>query len=119
MNHSIMTVLIAPMTTKSKSYPSRVPLSFQNKDGRIVLDQIRTVDKKRLIKKIGSVGKQVILEVKSVLQEMLVDLSIRLNPIKYQHPVQGNPFSFAEHQGVDVQLRKIGTNLLNHSTYFA
>jgi mRNA interferase MazF len=51
MNQFIGTVIIAPMTTKSKSYPSRVELSFQGKKGYIVLDQIRTVDKSRFIKK--------------------------------------------------------------------
>ncbi len=54
MNKFISTVIIAPMTTKSKSYPTRVDLTFQSKKGFIVLDQIRTVDKSRLIKKLGS-----------------------------------------------------------------
>jgi mRNA interferase MazF len=66
-------VIIAPMTTKSKSYPSRVELSFQGKKGYIVLDQIRTVDKSRFIKKLGSPEKKTIIKIKKVIQEMLVD----------------------------------------------
>jgi mRNA interferase MazF len=73
MNQFIGTVIIAPMTTKSKSYPSRVELSFQGKKGYIVLDQIRTVDKSRFIKKLGSPEKKTILKIKKVIQEMLVD----------------------------------------------
>lgn len=53
MNHHINTVIIAPMTTKSRSYPTRIGCRLQGKLGQIVLDQIRTVDKRRLIKKIG------------------------------------------------------------------
>ena len=54
MNRHIRTVIIAPMTTKGPDYPSRIPLTFQSKKGQIVLDQIRTVDKVRLVKKLGS-----------------------------------------------------------------
>ena len=73
MNQFIGTIIIAPMTTKSKSYPSRVELSFQGKKGYIVLDQIRTVDKSRFIKKLGSPEKKTIIKIKKVIQEMLVD----------------------------------------------
>ena len=73
MNNNIGTVIIAPMTTKSKLYPSRIEIEFDNKTGWIVLDQIRTVDKSRLIKKIGSITSIEIQNVKSILQEMLVD----------------------------------------------
>ncbi len=51
MNYNINTVIIAPMTSSSKKYPTRVPIEFQGKKGQVVLDQIRTVDKVRLIKK--------------------------------------------------------------------
>ena len=54
MNRNIRTVIIAPMTSAQKAYPTRVPYTFQNKQGQIVLDQIRTIDKKRLIKKLGT-----------------------------------------------------------------
>ena len=73
MNLNIATVIIAPMTTKTHPYPTRVPLEFQGKSGRIVLDQIRTVDKSRLIKNIGELKPGTIKKVKAVIEEMLVD----------------------------------------------
>ncbi|GMO50508.1 MAG: type II toxin-antitoxin system PemK/MazF family toxin [Termitinemataceae bacterium] len=72
MNEHIETIIIAPMTTKSHNYPTRIGINFQNKAGWIVLDQIRTVDKKRLIKKIGKLNKDKVSEVKSIIMEMLV-----------------------------------------------
>lgn len=56
MNNAIATVIIAPMTTKGQSYPSRIVCNFQGKDGQIVLDQIRTVDKNRLVKYLGKIS---------------------------------------------------------------
>jgi mRNA interferase MazF len=53
MNAHIATVIIAPMTTKGRSYPTRVPCTFQGKSGEVVLDQLRTVDKARLVKRLG------------------------------------------------------------------
>ena len=73
MNKYIATVIIAPMTTKSRDYPTRVPVTFQNRQAWIVLDQIRTVDKRRLIKRIGRIDTGTIGHVKTVLSEMLVD----------------------------------------------
>jgi mRNA interferase MazF len=73
MNDAISTVIIAPMTTRSRPYPSRVNLDFQGKNGWIVLDQISTVDQKKLMKKLGHLKKKEIQAVKTVLQEMLVD----------------------------------------------
>lgn len=70
MNRHIRTVIVAPMTTAGKDYPTRVPCEFQRKKGQIVLDQIRTIDKSRLIKKIGTVDSQVQAEVISTLQSM-------------------------------------------------
>ena len=70
MNRYIRTVIVAPMTTAGKGYPTRVPCEFQRKKGQIVLDQIRTIDKSRLIKKIGTVDPQVQAEVISTLQSM-------------------------------------------------
>jgi len=55
MNRHIDTVIVAPMTTKGQAYPTRVPCTFQNESGQIVLDQIRTVDKRRLLKRLGTV----------------------------------------------------------------
>ncbi len=73
MNRTIQTIIIAPMTTKSHNYPTRVPVKFENKEGWIVLDQIRTVDRVRLIKKLGKIKQKEIEKIKSILQEMLVD----------------------------------------------
>ncbi|MCW7480872.1 type II toxin-antitoxin system PemK/MazF family toxin [Leptospira kanakyensis] len=73
MNQFIGTVMIAPMTTASKSYPTRVALTFQGKNGSVVLDQIKTVDKSRLIQKLGSADSKTIQKIKKVIKEMLVD----------------------------------------------
>ncbi len=56
MNRHIATVIIAPMTTLGQPYPTRVVCQFQAKEGQIVLDQIRTVDKTRLVKRLGEIG---------------------------------------------------------------
>ena len=70
MNRFIKTVIVAPMTTKGAAYPTRVACKFQRKQGQVVLDQIRTVDKTRLIRKLGRIDKQIQAEVLSVLGEM-------------------------------------------------
>jgi mRNA interferase MazF len=72
MNQYIETVIIAPMTTKSHSYPTRIRLSFQKKSGWIVLDQLRTIDKTRIVKKLGKLNSNKIDEIKQILMEMLV-----------------------------------------------
>ena len=73
LNLYLKTVIIAPMTTKSHSNPTRVSLRFKGKHAYICLDQIRTVDQQRLQKKIGSIPVPVIVKVKTILREMLVD----------------------------------------------
>jgi len=73
MNKNISTAIIAPMITQSHSYPSRIPLKFTGKDAWIVLDQLRTVDRKRLIKKLGEIDQKTINQVRSIIKEMLVD----------------------------------------------
>ena len=73
MNKHIGTVIIAPMTTKSHDYPSRIEVNFDGKQGWVVLDQIRTVDKTRLIKKLGKISAEEISMIKLVLKEMLVE----------------------------------------------
>ena len=73
MNQHISTVIIAPLTSKSRGYPTRVSVNVQGKDGWIVLDQIRTVDKRRLIKWMGKIESNTIREIKNVIKEMLVD----------------------------------------------
>ena len=70
INHNISTVIIAPMTSKSRDYPTRVKCIFQGKEGQIVLDQIRTVDKSRLVKKLGQISIVEQNNVISILQEM-------------------------------------------------
>ena len=73
MNKYLRTIIVAPMTTKSKSYPTRIEVKHDNKIGWIVIDQIRTIDKKRIVKVLGRLSKPEIKEVKSVIKETLVD----------------------------------------------
>jgi mRNA interferase MazF len=73
MNDNIGTVIITPMTTKSHNYPSRIEIKFMKKDGWIILDQIRCIDKSRLVKKLGSIGDKEIKKVKETMKEMFVD----------------------------------------------
>ena len=70
MNDHIATVIIAPMTTKGRDYPTRVNCQFEGKEGQIVLDQIRTVDKIRLVKKLGKINASTQKAVLAVLMEM-------------------------------------------------
>ncbi len=70
MNRHIKTVIIAPMTTKGREYPTRISCRFKGKSGQIVLDQIRTVDKIRLTKKLGVINLDTQKKVISVLSEM-------------------------------------------------
>jgi mRNA interferase MazF len=72
MNAHISTVIIAPMTTKGRSYPSRIACKFQGKEGQVVLDQIRAVDKIRLHRKLGRIDKNAGDKVLSILQEMFL-----------------------------------------------
>ena len=73
MNKYLNTVVIAPMTTSSKNYPTRIEVRHDSKIGWIVLDQIRTIDKQRIIKDLGSLTKSEINELKSVLKETYID----------------------------------------------
>lgn len=73
MNRHISTVIIAPMTTKGKAYPTRVVCQFQGKDGQIILDQIRTIDKARLIRKLGQISQDEQRGVLNTLTEMFVE----------------------------------------------
>jgi mRNA interferase MazF len=73
MNHHISTMIIAPMTTKGRAYPSRVICEFQGKAGQIILDQIRTVDKSRLVKKIGQISENEQREVLDILAEIFAE----------------------------------------------
>jgi mRNA interferase MazF len=70
MNQYIGTVIIAPMTTSKKMYKSRVNIKFQGKDNQIVLDQVRAVDKQRLLKQIGKITEKDSLSVCNTLIQM-------------------------------------------------
>jgi len=70
LNRYISTVIVAPMTTKGRNYPTRVPCTFQGKEGQVVMDQIRTVDKIRLVKRLGRIDSQTQADVFSVLSEL-------------------------------------------------
>ena len=70
VNRHLGTVIVAPMTTAGRAYPSRVPVEFQGKHGQAVLDQIRTVDKRRLVKRLGRIEEQAAEKVLAVLGEM-------------------------------------------------
>lgn len=73
MNRYLRTVVIAPMTTTSKDYPTRVEIKHDNKIGWILLDQIRTIDKQRIIKELGKLSRPEIKAVKEILKETYVD----------------------------------------------
>lgn len=73
INYNISTVIIAPMTTKSRDYPTRIEVQFSGNNGWVVLDQIRTIDKARVIRKLGIITQQQVQKVKSIIKEMLVD----------------------------------------------
>ncbi len=73
MNKYLRTVVIAPMTTSSKNYPTRIEIKHDNKIGWIVLDQIRTIDKQRILKELGRLSKPESKELKSILKETYID----------------------------------------------
>lgn len=70
MNQHLRTVLVAPMTTAQRPYPTRISISFQNKRGQVALDQIRAVDRSRMRKKLGAVSDKVAEGVSALLAEM-------------------------------------------------
>jgi len=70
MNRHIRTIIVAPMTTRGAPYPTRVSTKFKGKQGQIVLDQLRTVDKTRLVRKLGTITRPTQEQVLSVLAEM-------------------------------------------------
>ena len=72
MNAALQTLLVAPMTTALRDYPTRVNLTFQNKTGQVALDQLRAIDRQRLVRKLGLVSTKIANQVSSVLIEMFV-----------------------------------------------
>jgi len=73
MNKFIGTVIVAPITTKGRAYPTRIACHFQGKTGQIVLDQIRTVDKPRLVKRLGAISTDEQKAVLTALAEMFAE----------------------------------------------
>jgi mRNA interferase MazF len=73
INDNLRTVVIAPMTSASRKYPTRVKVKHNNQEGWVVIDQIRTIDKIRVVKKFGSLSEKEIRECKRVIRETFVD----------------------------------------------
>ena len=73
MNRFLQTIVIAPMTSSSKPYPTRVALTHNGTKGWLAIDQIRTIDRTRIVKRLASLSKAEIGQVKQVLQETFVD----------------------------------------------
>jgi mRNA interferase MazF len=69
-NRHLRTVIIAPMTTVERAYPTRVALTFQGKRGQVALDQLRAVDRHRLVRKLGKISPRTASEVSAILVEM-------------------------------------------------
>lgn len=70
VNEYLRTVIIAPMTTTERPYPTRIGITFQNKRGQVALDQIRAVDRQRLVRKLGTAPSKTAQSVSTVLVEM-------------------------------------------------
>lgn len=73
MNEHIATLIVAPMTTKGRPYPTRIPCRFQGKLGQIVLDQIRTVDRARLVRRLGRISSATQQEVLAAIAEIFAE----------------------------------------------
>lgn len=73
MNRPLRTVIIVPITSKSKKYPTRIRINFQENDNWVVIDQICTIDKRRITKALDMLSKEEITEIKAVIKETLVD----------------------------------------------
>jgi mRNA interferase MazF len=72
MNDSLRTVQVAPLTTNTRRYPWRVAINFQRRNGMVALDQIRTIDKRRVIRRLGKARPTVVSRIKLVIDEMLI-----------------------------------------------
>lgn len=73
LNAHLRTVIVAPLTTGGRAYPWRIRCRFQQRSGYVVLDQLRTVDRERLIKPLGTLSGQTLAEVLAALQEMFAE----------------------------------------------
>ncbi len=72
MNKYLQTIVIAPMTSNLKNYPTRVPVKHNKTKGSIVLDQIRTIDRQRIVKVLGHLTEKEIYNVKAIIHETYV-----------------------------------------------
>ena len=73
MNRFLQTIVIAPVTSTSKTYPTRIPIKQGKTKGWVVLDQIRTIDRRRIVKAVGSLNAKEIIKLKGVMRETFVD----------------------------------------------
>ncbi|MFC2174066.1 type II toxin-antitoxin system PemK/MazF family toxin [Acidobacteriota bacterium] len=73
MNRFISTIIVAPMSTKGRRYPTRIQCRFQRKTGQIILDQIRTIDKARLVRRLGRISSATQRQVLEALAEMFAE----------------------------------------------
>ena len=73
MNRHLQTIVVAPMTSASKAYPTRVEVNHNKTSGWLVIDQIRTIDRTRIIKVLGTLSDKEVRMVKSIIQETYVD----------------------------------------------
>lgn len=73
MNKHLQTIVVAPMTSASKAYPTRVEVNHNKTSGWLVIDQIRTIDRVRIIKVLGTLSDKEVRKVKSIIQETYVD----------------------------------------------
>lgn len=72
MNQHLRTIIVAPMTTTERPYPTRVNLTFQGRHGQVAVDQLRAVDGQRLVRKLGKVSTKTAKAVSAVLVEMFI-----------------------------------------------
>jgi len=73
INRHLRTIVIAPMTTSSKNYPTRIKVKHNNTIGWVVIDQIRTIDKQRVIKVLGELNNSEVKKIKQILRETFID----------------------------------------------
>ena len=73
MNKSLRTTIVAPLSSDSAGYPTRVKIKYNNKTSRVVLDQITTIEKQRIIKVVGELSGSEIKKIKAVLKETYID----------------------------------------------
>lgn len=73
MNQCLQTILVAPMTTASRKYPTRIEVKHDSKTSWIVMDQIRTIDKQRIVRTLGRLSNREVKEVKTVMKEAFID----------------------------------------------